>query len=147
MKGQINFEFIISFSIFIIVISYVTISAVANLPDLHRESVSNAAKARLFQVSELLLFDSRIGLSTGEAYVLDVSRVNAMKDECATYQRFRDRFSLDAPVDMRVLIKNDAGIVLDCRPDIISASRSEFSLRRFGILNGEIVEIDMGVFA
>lgn len=147
MKGQLNFEFLISIAIFVVVISYVTINSISGLPNLHRESLSNSAKTKLFQISEMLLFDDKIGLSAGEPYVLSASKISTLQSECSTYQNLKDRFSIGPSMDLHIQIKNNGNVILDCRPDIVSQARSEFSLKRYGIVNENIVEMNIRVFA
>ncbi len=146
MKGQLNLEFMISISIFIIVISYVTINSISTLPDLHQQTKSNSLRTKIYQMSELLLFDSRIGLSTGEPYTLDQAKINSLQSLCSDYQAFKDKFSVDHTMDIQLNIMQNGASVLDCHPEIVSGMRSEFSLKRFGILDGEIAQIDIKVF-
>jgi hypothetical protein len=176
MKGIADVEFILSTMIFLGIITFVTFSIVSNVPGLRDTSMTETLHVRTFEVSQLLLFDkglscdtsnvcstdwysapptdvNRMGLSTGERYVLDKRKIAAMQAACNTdYKSIRAVFG-DKIFDLRLNITDSSdNQLLSCGPPLIRTSRSETKITRFAVLfdpavpqNRDIVKLEVNV--
>jgi len=144
-KAIANVEFIISIAVFLVVISFVTITAFNVLPVFHRETLSEGSKAGLYQFSELVVSegypknwsdDARntktYGLSSQERYILDAEKISTLDSLCKTdYEKIRDSFG---EYDIKLVVERLNGtVLLDCQQPIKQLSR-ELYIDRFGVL-------------
>lgn len=146
-KAIVNVEFIVSVVIFLVVIVFVMINTFNLLPIFHGETVSEDAKSKLYQFSELLLDEGyptnwstdatntkRFGLSSGEKYVLNPNKISVLNNLCETndgYGKIRDSFGEN---DIKIVVERlDGTKILDCEPKIKQLSR-ELYIDRFAVL-------------
>lgn len=161
MRGILDIEFVLSITLFLSVIVFVSFVITGNIPVFHGESVNEDLRARSYQISQLLMFDQgqpanwnpsnvqRIGLSTGTAYNLSSTKVSNLASLCSGvsgYNNVRSLLSLDTRNDVRISIVDEAGAArVNC-----SRSRttifSEFPIVRFGVLDtGQLVRLTVSV--
>jgi len=140
VKGITNFEFVLSLFVFLSTISFVSLTIVNRIPNLHEDSIGDEIKVQSFVVSELLLFDQgdpaqwsnetvrRLGFSNGTRYVIDQKKLDNFSIVCE-----RDRQALiDALGYVIVNITTlDDGPVMYCKT---VAPLIEFKIRRFAVL-------------
>ncbi len=94
MKGITNFEFVLSVFVFLSTISFVSVTIINKIPNIHQDSVGDEIKTNSFVVSELLLFDegypgnwnytnfTRFGFSTGTDYMISKEKVDNFSWVC-----------------------------------------------------------------
>ncbi|MBI2579476.1 MAG: hypothetical protein HYW27_01080 [Candidatus Aenigmarchaeota archaeon] len=149
MKGQVNFEFIISVMVFLSVMSFITIQIINGVSVLRRELSVEDMKSSAFQVSNVIAFDEgypenwnagnvlRIGLSSG-FYSLDDGKINSLKELCESengYKKFVSLIGLEFSKDVYLNISKLSGETLAiCSPkvesrvrNIVQADRTFFS--------------------
>ena len=80
MKGIVDVEFLISAFLFIVVISFVTLTIAGTIPVLHNSIVKDSSAAQAWQISEELMID-------GEP---DKAAINAL---CSNYAQTRDEYT------------------------------------------------------
>jgi hypothetical protein len=166
MKGIADVEFILSTMIFLGVITFVTFNIVSNVPGLREVTMVETLHVRSYEVSQILLFDAgepnnwytdpanvkRMGLSTGEKYVLDKRKITAMQGLCnIDYRTIRNALG-DKIFDMRLNITDSSGNqILNCGSPVTRTSRSETRITRFAILydpllpGRDIVKLEVSV--
>lgn len=106
-KGQMSIEFIISTSVFILVMIFVLFSIYEVFPTLHDESGNLELRTKGYLASEVLLHDtgiwngygienaSEIGLSSGLSYILDARKVSSVVGcDSYAYNKTRDLLGL-----------------------------------------------------
>ena len=161
MKGVVNIEFIFSVFIFTVTIIFVLISLASSLAPLHKDAVTDSVRSKVYQMSELLLFDegdpknwqaipsinsiNRIGLSTGEKYSISQGKITKLQALCNTnYADVVKRFFGDESLRLEIEITNSAGLeILDCGV----VGNPQFSIKRTAFIDStkEIVEINIAV--
>lgn len=159
MKGLSGvLEFIISTTLFVIVIFYTTINAQNVLPILHREAKTESLKSETWTVAQNLVTDegwgqssknwdrntvTRIGLSTGPRNVLSRQKIDELASLCSSnYNRLKSL--LVGIHDIKIKISYLEGeSVIDCGP---STDRNlKYSVNRFAILDTDKRMIKMEV--
>ena len=154
-KGIIDIEFILSIVVFLSVIIFVSFVISGNIPVFHRESLSEDARARAYQVSQLIIFDEgypenwepanveRIGLSTGEAYRISTTKINNLAAVCTDYNRLRLLLSQDLSSDIKISIVDSSGqSLLNCGPAVNTTIIPEFPVTRYAVLeNNKTIRI------
>lgn len=160
MKGLAEIEFIISVFVFITTVSFVTSIVISNMPLFHGASASSTLKAKSWQHSEMLVFDSgsptdwqiqqfsdvkRIGLSAGTRYLLDKSKIDELAAMCADplvgYASVKDRLGLDTRNDIIIEVSylDESPVTgsskIICGPSTITQIRPRFQTVRLGVLN------------
>lgn len=165
MKGFQEIEFIISIFVFITTISFVTIIIINNIPLFYNIAISENTKSKSYQFSQILLFDegypknwnsvdlsqtNRIGLSTGEKYILDINKINRLSQFCSLpndYETVKSRIGVAVERDIVIEVSYVdgspvTGSIQVCKPPVTTRVRQQFQTTRFGILTtGEIVRV------
>lgn len=156
MKGFLDIEFAVSVFIFLIAISFVSITIISNIPALRQEAAREDLRSTGWQVSEILFFDEgepdswdtvdlndpqytekvrRIGLSSGEKYELHESKIRTLDDLCGlNYNTVRDMvLGSDSPYALVVNIEIEGETdPFKCKPPAISDIRPQFTITRIG---------------
>ena len=160
MLFSINIEFIIAAIVFLSTICFVAISILSNVPYLHHESLVENIKSRIYQISNTLIFDkglstsgsdnwnrnnvARIGLSTGEPYVMDINKINELDSLCNVEGKYEqvDNMLTDYSTYIELNMSYmDGTQILDCRP--VNKEGLEFTLKRFGTVGGNLVSFEI----
>jgi hypothetical protein len=150
-KGIVDIEFMVSIIVFLTVLTYVTFAVINLLPRLHQESFDQDIKSKVFQISELLMFNEgepadwqtkpllddvkRFGFSSGGNYSMDVSKITKFDQYCsANYAKVKDLLGLDYTNDILVDIKIVGnGAISQCHPLAISTVRTVTTIVRLGL--------------
>ncbi len=162
-KGQLNIEFIVDVAIFSSIVLAVVTLTISNIPRTYRIHNENYVKSRMYEISELLLFDKgspenwgdlsnlndvkRFGLSTGENYYLNMTKINKLLDFCNhNYTGILSKFNI-TDRDIFIMFKNSTGTIGICgKYNYYNYS----AIKRFGIYNNgnenETIEIEVGVY-
>jgi len=150
-KGITNFEFVLSVFVFLSTISFVAISVINEVPNLHQNSVGNIIRTKSHSVSEMLLFDTgipsnwnatsvqRIGLSSVSGHI-DINKVNNLTEICSTdIGKLR---GLLGDVVINISRISDGSTIAYCKTTELPA---EFIVRRSAVISpgNEIVRIDV----
>jgi len=163
-RAQVNIEFILSVSIFLLIVSVLSYDILGSLPEFHREAVKDMSISRAYQISEILLRDEgdpknwddleeeikRIGLSDGRDFFLSDSKITELNNLCNTdYQNILKLFGIEKNIMVVNITNLDGESVVGgtvCSPPIISETAPKLWIRRFGILNDKIVKVDVLVY-
>ena len=160
MKGVLNIEFIVSVIVFLITLSFVSMSIINNAPFLHQESFIENLKSNAYQVSQLLLLDEGLsdsgntnwnkdnvvllGLSAGEEYILDQNKISELDNLCnEDYEKVRGLLADYKTYITLSIIRPDGSQILDCRPEEKKGITSV--VKRHAVVNGEVVRFDISV--
>ena len=165
-NGQANIEFVISVLVFLITLSFVLFTIINNLPVFHRESVKDALRSKGFQVSQLLVMDQgypqdwsnlanaqRLGLTSGEPYILVEDKVLALScDGDTSYNKTKQLLGLGYQYDIIINITkinftsgNDEQVSV-CKPKTISLIAPKFWVKRFAVIDNEVVRVNVVVY-
>ncbi|MAH43525.1 hypothetical protein CL614_07470 [archaeon] len=157
MKAQTGIEFIVSTMIFLLTITYATLTIINNMPVYHDYAVTEDLITRSYQMSEYIVFDY---LASTDRYVIDSVKKNALVDICEgsgvdtviRNQNIRDEFDLDSK-DIILTIKEvddprtqgtENDLVINCRSTASSISK-EITVRRYAIYDNNIVSVEVAV--
>lgn len=163
MKGVADVEFILSVVIFLTVTTFVTFAIVSKIPNFRSDAYSEDLRDRVYSISELLLFDNgypadwdqntvkRVGLSTGEKYIISNSKATSLNALCGTesgYQKLRSLLSLDNLDVFISVIDSTNRELVRCVPSAVSTVQPKFEITRFGVLDttGDIIRVIVSVF-
>ncbi len=157
MKAQTGVEFIVSTMIFLLTISYATLTIINNMPVYHDYAVTENLISNSYQISEYILFDY---LASNEKYVIDTVKKNALVSICEgngleaseRNQNIRDTFNLDSndiiltitKIDNPLTEGDESGLVIDCR-STISSFNKEITIRRYAVYEDDIVSVEVAV--
>lgn len=159
MKGDVNFEFIISVSVFLIVVTYISFSVVNLIPYFHDQSTQNIGLSKSYQVSEMLLFSEgfpndwetgginyleRPGLSNGTQYYLDETKLDKMQELCQNnYSDFKEKMNIDYRMSVYINVSSPSEQWYCGSGNEVSTS---YEVKRFALLNNELTEIKISVY-
>lgn len=141
MKGQTGIEFIVGVSIFLVTISYALLTIINNMPVYHDYAITEDLLAKAYQVSDFLTFEN---LSTGVRYQLDPSKISQLGMLCANEAGMRNAFGLGQKDIVVKIAKLNGDTVLDCKT-VGSITGKNLVVRRYAILNGDIVWVDVSI--
>ncbi|OYT43125.1 MAG: hypothetical protein B6U88_01830 [Candidatus Aenigmarchaeota archaeon ex4484_56] len=159
MKGQINFDFIFSVTIFIILITYLFVQIFNNYPTQIGLSKSNYFFSEAYRVSELLIKDEgypndwnetnveRLGLSS-EPYILNNSKLTELDKLCdvlslTKIQKIKESLDIDGLLAVKISYINGTNI-LNC--DLAGGKLNRLShVKRVAIYNNSVVEVNVYV--
>lgn len=147
MKGVVNVEFVISTVVFIISIAFVSMMVINNMPFMHNEAATDHLKSKAYQISHVLLFDegspsswdetdvSRIGLSSGNAYELNSSKIANLNELCISNSKRVDEIFGELGLYVGINITEvDTG--LELTPDCVSRRTDvKFTITRFAVID------------
>ena len=156
MKGIFDIEWILGSVIFMTTVSFIVILISTNLAILHDRTAADNLRSESFQSSLILLFDEgypsnwnhtnveRIGLSTGNPYVLDSIKINNLSALCQTnYAKVRRFFNNDVSISIDYV---NGGNILNCSAPVISLSRPKFVTSRAAVLDDDsMVKIEFTI--
>jgi len=157
-KGVADIEFTLSVIVFLSIITFVTFVIISNIPLLRSESYNNDLRARAYEISQLLMFDTgepanwtnatvkRLGLSSGERYSVSMDKANNLSALCSApggYQAVKSLLGQNL-TDVRINI-TAPGANVQCGPQITRTSRTEFSITRIGMINATNATMTMAV--
>lgn len=148
-KGFLEIEFIISSMVFLSVLVFIMLSISREMPSLEEEAAINSIRANGYVISQLLLFDKgepqnwgdagidvkRIGLSSGEPYVLGMNKINKLEGFCSSadgYQKLKDMFNGNE-VNITIRYADGGDIVKSCVPSIEKSTAVRFVMNRFAV--------------
>jgi hypothetical protein len=135
--------------------------AINIIPTMHRYSLTEDMRSRVYQISEVLLFSGgypeywdetnveSIGLSQN-FYVLSATKVQNLKNLCQNnYQKVRELLGQDYSTDIviNMTYQNDSSVFL-CKQRL-SRSRPEYVINRLAVLDDDgelsIVKFSVGL--
>ncbi|MEM7819570.1 MAG: hypothetical protein QXD48_01955 [Candidatus Aenigmatarchaeota archaeon] len=146
---------VIAFCIFIIALDI--------MPTLHKTSILEDSKSRAYQISEYLIFSEgepknwnkfnvkALGLSSGDFYILDINKINNLRNLCSTnYERVKEFLGQDYKTDIIMnMTYIDGSILFSCTPKVKTRLRSESSISRAAVVDISgikyIVKFNVGV--
>ncbi|MBI2076704.1 MAG: hypothetical protein HYT72_05655 [Candidatus Aenigmarchaeota archaeon] len=151
MKGVVNIEFILSVVVFLGTLSFITLTIGRDSAFLRESSLYDSLKANTIQISNLLAFDKgfpenwetgaitavrRLGLSSGEKYVLSRQKIDRLQDFCKksnpdykkNYEKIKELLGLRG--DINLTIATPDGTLLDCSPAVETLLKPKFSIGR-----------------
>ncbi len=150
MKAITSIEFILAAFVFVTTIFFILSSIINSIPVLHRESVSDSARADVYQVSQILIFSkgedgwetrdidntTMIGLSSDKKYVLYTQKIRKLNYSCiAAYENIS---RILGPVAINITDISGRNL-LDCKP---TGFNPLFTIERFSSLDDKrIVKI------
>ncbi|MBI2971224.1 MAG: hypothetical protein HYY37_02270 [Candidatus Aenigmarchaeota archaeon] len=150
MKGVVDIEFVISVLVFLVTISFTVITIGRQFPSLEERALTDDIKSKSYQLAELLIFDEgepknwetkplgevrRIGLSSGQHYILDIDKITSLQAICnGDYAAFKSILGLSEDVSIYITDSGENSAVLTCPPFEQSKSRPEFVTHRFATL-------------
>lgn len=159
MKGIVNIEFVLSVMVFLSTVSFVTFVIINNIPTMHHEAVSDHIKARAYEISHMLIFDTgnpanwdesnvrKIGLSSGKPYELSSEKITNLNDLCSNSPSWI-KTMLTEPgifVDIKIKnIKNNLQLTPDCS---INETGVKFMITRFALVGSDIARVEVTVIA
>jgi len=175
LKGQLTVEYLISFVLFIGLILYIYVIYSSNIPNFVGEVEKEDARAKAYQVSEILLNDpgepinwdrnnvKRIGLSDenfNKTNLVSESKILKLKDLCNEingYEKMLKKLGIDEPISIfifkideqtgeRTLFFDD----FNCQPSVIKITQIKSRVSRITAYtdNGDVkmAEIVVEVF-
>ncbi len=164
-KGFLEIEFIISSMVFLSVLVFIMLSISREMPSLEEAAAINSIRANGYVISQLLLLDKgepqnwggagievkRIGLSSGEPYVLDMNKINKLENLCKSdFQRIKDMFNgNEVNITIRYMenCPADCTPVKSCGPSIEKTTTVKFVMSRFAVTNDKkILNVTVTVY-
>ncbi len=143
-KGQTGVEFIVSTFVFLITISYASLTIINSMPVYHDYSVTENLISKSYQVSQYLIFDY---LSAGSNYLIDESEIDNLAGLCNTRENIVNKLGVPNHDVVINIEKIDGTNLLDCK-----SGESEFSkqiiVRRFAVLdnaNKDVIRMEVAV--
>ncbi|MFC2142776.1 hypothetical protein ACFLQN_00045 [Candidatus Aenigmatarchaeota archaeon] len=99
-KGITNFEFVLALFVFLSTVSFVAITIINKVPNIHMDAVGDEIKTSSYYISQMLMFDEglpvdwetlpdpeniqRFGFSSGNYYEIDTNKLAAFQALCLT---------------------------------------------------------------
>ncbi len=147
MKGKLkgvvaaNIEFIMSFAIFVGIVTFVTFTIMNTIPDIAENGWYDSTKSSLIRFSDVVLFDTnetKFGMSTGEKYMLSGEKIDTIGKKYCDSEYMYNITGRGFVINVTSANKN-----IQCG-DI---RRPFLSVRRFGILDSdnEVARVEIGV--
>lgn len=154
-KGITNFEFVLAVFVFLSTISFVSLSIINKIPNIHAVSVGEDVKSSSYYMSQVLIFDrgspsdwealvgvdesriNRTGLAGAQSYVLDSTKVAKLGELCVSSRnKIREMFG-NFVLDIKKL---NGDSVLSCST---TAPIIELVVRRNAVYQGEPVVVEV----
>ena len=154
-KGQTGVEFIVSSVIFLVTVSYASLTIINNMPIYHDYADTEDLSAKSYQLSEYLLFNYLASEPTSvplEKYVIDKTKLESLRTLCET--------SADSNAIRAGLMTGgkDVDIIIDyidqtCTPTLplhcttsSSGGGKKIIIKRFAVLEDCPVRVDVALF-
>lgn len=159
MKGILDIEFAVSLFVFLVVLSFVTISIVGTIPLLREQALTDDIRSKAWQLSELLVFDTgepsswtietvrRIGLSNGTRYGIDSTKITRLRTLCDGrdgYLRVKELLTVSVRNDIMITI-TEGGASFRCAPPAISSIAPTAVVTRYGTSGLGAVAVEVAV--
>lgn len=166
-RGFIEVEFIISVMLFLTVIVFIVVSISREIPSLENMANIDNIRANGYAVSQMLLFDKgepqnwgalteydrikRIGLSSGEPYILSMDKINNLENFCRDrgYQNLMAMFNQN---EINITVKYlgdcpaDCSLVKSCGIGAEKPVAVKFIINRFGVADDRIVNVTVTIY-
>jgi len=158
MKAQLNIEFILAVTLFIISILFISYTATQEWFSLKTEIDEEEKKLLGYAISQLIIYDKgypenwdslenlqKFGLSL-HPYTLSRNKLNAINN-CSyeNYNKIKNFLSLPSDKDFLIIITDQyERIISKC--GIEHNIREIVWIRRFAVLDGNIVKIIIGIY-
>jgi len=150
--GQVNIEFILSASVFLLTLTFISFTIVDIFPNFHNEAANDILKAKAFQASELLIMDEgdwsadledvkRIGLSTGDMHILNKSKILALNNcDKAEYNEIKKLLGLTYEYDFilnitEINFTGSSSESWECKPSVVSLITKKFWIKRLVVID------------
>lgn len=160
MKSQVNIEFIISFLVFLVSLSFIILSIVNNYPIFRKEAIKTILISKSFQISHLLIFDTGyprdwdsgnvkvIGLSSGQPYLLSSDKIAELNCNETEYEKLKKILGLGSKDFIINITLLNGTVLATCHPKVISLSRPKYWIERTAVVEDskEIVKINVVVY-
>jgi hypothetical protein len=158
MKAQLNIDFILAVTLFIIAILFVSYIAIQTQSSLKTEIDNEQKRLIGYAISQLLLLDTgyptnwssldnvqRFGLALSP-YILSRDKINAIKN-CSyeNYTKMKNLFSLSTEREFLIIISDSSEKTIT-KCGIEHRLREIIWIKRFAILDGNIVKINLGIY-
>jgi len=158
MKAQLNIDFILAVTLFIIALLFVLYTVMQNGFLLRTEADNEQKRLLGYAISQLIIFDKgypenwnsleniqKFGLSLSP-YILSRDKINAINN-CSyeNYKKIKDLLSIPPENDFLLIITNQNNLIIS-KCGVEHKLREIFWIRRFAILDGNIVKISIGIY-
>jgi len=158
MKAQLNIDFILAVTLFIISILFVSYTVMQNAFLLRSEIDKEQKRLIGYAISQLIIFDKgypedwnsldslqKFGLSLSP-YILSRNKINAINN-CSyeNYNKIKNLLSLPTENDFLLIITNQYDETIS-KCGLEHKLREIVWIRRFAILDGNIVKINLGIY-
>lgn len=157
-KGMMNIEFMVSVLVFLLTIGFILINIAGNLIPLHRDAELDAIRSRAYQLSQIIVFDegdpknwevlgnaTRVGLSTGDKYVMSSAKISSFNATCnSNYDNLLEMYFGNTKLLFSINITDSSGKnLLDCG----KLTSPQVSLKRFAVLDTtkDMLKIEISV--
>lgn len=161
MKGQVNVEFIVSFLVFLSILSFVSFKIISNYPEFRKETIKNFMISKAYQISHILIYDDgyppdwnlsnveMIGLTSGVPYILNYNKILELNCNETEYQKIKSIFGVER-LDLIINITYNGTPLSTCSPTHISLVRPKYWIERFAVTNisgsFKVIKIDIAVY-
>lgn len=158
-KGVLDIEFVLSVFLFLGTVSFITILIGRESVSLQNSAITDNMKSESYQISQLLMFNEgnpktwesaaksdikRIGLSSGQDYVLNEAKLAKLQQLCAGDYNFVS--GMLTTFNINITVKDDGGEVLyKCMPSFETLRRPKFITERTALLNNDAVKLEVTV--
>jgi len=134
MKGQFTIEYIVSFLLFISIISYIHLSTSKFLPDYITKANSELAFSDAYLISEILINDpgdpidwvsiddnkvKRIGLSDTTYNKTNLLNLTKIKAFCRNYNFVKEKLGLDRDFIIMIIDRDDNFNNVLCKSEVV----------------------------
>lgn len=168
LKGQMSIEFIISTSVFILVMVFVLFTIYEVFPTLHEESGNSGLRTKGYLATEMMLHDvgiwngygienaKKMGFSFGVPYILDSNKIGSVVGcDSFGYNKTKELLSL---TEIQYFILNITEInfsggpdrqIGSCNSSALSKNRPRFWVTRYAVMQNttrSIIRIEMVVY-
>ncbi len=149
MKGQLTLEYMISFGIFIGVISFIYMSYIGNIPKFVDEVEKESIRSETYQISELLINDpgeppnwnlgnvKRIGLQNqvqNKQNLIDRAKINILYNCATQYQDFKNKIGTTRDFSLAIFDINTVNggrtLLYSCSPPQIIKTTVNATVKR-----------------
>lgn len=153
MKAQLDIEFILSASLFIAILVFVSFFIANSFPSLHREMTYNIYRSRGYQASQILVAGkgvwtgsslgsmSQAGLTDGEPYLLNLTKINALNNcNDNDYSRLKSLLGVGTDFEINIIRINFIGgsntLISQCKKSTVSYTSPRFLVSRVVAVDG-----------
>jgi len=137
--GQINLEYIVSLVIFITLAMYISFQLMQRTPIYLAAVRLEYIRSESYQLSELLVNDENIGLSTGEKVnLVSSAKIAQLESQCNDYSSAAGRLGVDTTDYQFSLYVKDSvtgQLLLDCAPQQVVSRKDVVTTRRIVALS------------